>query len=94
MSRSWLAATTAYKFAVVVGAEVKERERGGDDRGKGERESEMEQEGGPGAESGCWLRKNKTNRLLTPFFPSAGTLHENSLNWSTKRARLAAGTPL
>lgn len=44
----------------------------GDDVGKkkergwgGKRKSEIEQEDDSGRESGCWLRKNKTNRLLT-----------------------------
>lgn len=54
------------------------------------RESEMEQEGGSEAKSGCWLRKNKTNRLLTPlplppFLGAWNSGYGNSLNWSAER---------
>lgn len=90
MSRRWLAVGAVYKFAVVVRQKRATALR----KKKRWRENEMEQEGGSEAKSGCWLRKNKTNRLLTPPppFPSHSILpgtelrYGNSLNWSAERA--------
>jgi len=77
-----LAVGAAYKFAVVAEQErtmarwcwKKKREW---------RKSEMEQEGGSEAKSGCWLLEKQDK---SPFNPPSFPRHGNSLNWLAERA--------
>jgi len=89
---------SAYKFAVVVEQKraMIRKKKGGKKNERGVKVKWHKK----AVESGCWLRKNKTNRLLTPIplFPSPfpETRYGNSLNWSaeTSDARDHAVTTL